>query len=108
MRATRIAVAGLGIALATAFAVTPAAAATHQVAIEGMKFSPARLEMRAGDTIVWINRDVVPHTVTAPSAKIESGSISPGAIWRHTVKTKGEIDYVCRFHPGMKGVLVVK
>ena len=78
------------------------------VAIEGMKFVPERLEVAAGDVVTWVNKDLVPHTVTAPGARIESGAIAPGASWRWVAKRTGEIEYVCRFHPTMKAVLVVK
>ena len=73
-----------------------------------MKFLPERLEVAAGDTVTWTNRDVVPHTVTAAGAGLESGSIAPGASWKHTVRSRGEIRYVCRFHPTMKAVVVVE
>jgi plastocyanin len=93
---------------AAALAVVPAHAATHRVTIEGMKFQPERLEVKRGDTIVWTNRDIVPHTVTAAAKKIDSGSIAGGGTWRYVARTAGEIDYICRFHPGMKATLVVK
>jgi plastocyanin len=50
----------------------------------------------------------VPHTVTASQAKVESGEIAPNKSWRFVAKRKGEMPYLCRIHPTMKGVLVVK
>ena len=38
---------------------------THTVKIEGMAFVPATLEVSVGDTVEWINEDLVPHTATA-------------------------------------------
>lgn len=73
-----------------------------------MKFVPERVEVAAGDVVTWVNKDLVPHTVTAAAAGVESGSIAPGASWKLTAKRAGEIDYVCRFHPTMKAVVVVK
>ena len=97
------------IAFCLAFpAAAFAAGKTHEVRIEGMKFSPERLEVAAGDTIVWTNQDVVPHSVTASGAKVESGEIAPSKRWRFVAKKKGEMPYICRIHPTMKGVLVVK
>jgi plastocyanin len=84
-----------------------AAGKAHQVAIEGMKFVPERIEVAPGDTITWTNRDLVPHTVTAGKS-VESGSIPPNGTWRYVVREKGEIDYICRFHPLMRGKIVVK
>src|SRR5687768_14033228 len=37
----------------------------HKVVIENMVFSPDALEVRPGDTIVWMNKDFFPHTATA-------------------------------------------
>ena len=98
--------------LAASIAVLPAAALaagkTHRVRIEGMQFNPQRLEVAAGDTVVWTNKDVVPHTVTASGAKVESGEIAPNRSWRFVAKKKGEMPYICRLHPVMKGTLLVK
>jgi plastocyanin len=80
----------------------------HLVAIEGMKFVPERLEVAAGEIVTWMNRDLVPHTVTAPGAGVESGEIAPGASWKFTARRAGEMPYLCRFHPTMKAFLVVK
>jgi plastocyanin len=85
-----------------------AAGKTHQVRIEGMKFVPERLEVAAGDTVVWTNKDFLPHSVTASKAKVESGDLPPNKTWRFVAKKKGEMPYICRLHPVMKGVLVVK
>jgi plastocyanin len=37
----------------------------HKVVIEAMKFSPEKIEVNVGDTVVWENRDPFPHNVTA-------------------------------------------
>lgn len=71
-----------------------------------MKFVPARIEVAVGQTVTWTNRDFVPHSVTAPG--IESGDLAEGKSWSMVAKEKGEIAYICRLHPVMKGVVVVK
>jgi plastocyanin len=97
--------------LAAALALSPGAVAagkSHQVVIEGMKFVPERIEVAVGDSITWVNRDPVPHTVTNAARKIESGTIEANGKWRYVVRRKGDSDYVCRFHPGMRGTLSAK
>ena len=99
--------------VAVCIAACPAASAyaagkTHTVRIEGMKFVPERLQVAAGDTVVWTNKDFLPHSVTASAAGVESGDLTPGKSWRFTARKKGEMPYICRLHPVMKGVLVVK
>ena len=71
-----------------------------------MKFVPERIEVAVGQTVTWTNRDFVPHTVTAPG--LESGDLAEGKSWSMVAKEKGEIAYICRLHPVMKGVVVVK
>ena len=73
-----------------------------------MKFVPERLEVAAGDRITWTNRDFVPHSVTAKAAGLESGDLAEGKSWSMVAKKPGEIAYLCRLHPVMRAVLVVK
>ena len=98
----------LACAAALAAAGAHAAGTTHAVRIEGMKFIPERLEVAAGDTVVWTNKDFLPHTVTASEARVESGELAAGKSWRFIASKKGEMPYICRLHPAMKGALVVK
>ncbi|TFZ07605.1 cupredoxin domain-containing protein [Ramlibacter humi] len=84
-----------------------AAAATHTVTIENMKFQPEALQVKKGDQVIWLNKDLVPHTATA-AGKFDSGAIASGKSWRWTAKSAGTVAYVCTYHPGMKGSVTVK
>jgi plastocyanin len=103
-RAALIAICCIAVFPATVFA----AGKTHEVRIEGMKFVPERLEVAPGDTVVWTNKDFLPHSVTASESPVETGDLAPGKTFRFVARKKGEIPYICRLHPVMKGVLVVK
>ena len=81
--------------------------ATHTVTIDSTRFQPAELRLSAGDTVVWVNKDLFPHTATA-AGRFDSGSIATDGSWQHTVIERGAIDYVCTFHPTMKGTLRVE
>ena len=48
------------------------------VAMKNMKFSPATIEIKKGDTVEWKNDDITPHTAT--SATFDSGSIASDAV----------------------------
>jgi plastocyanin len=85
-----------------------AAPQVHNVIIEGMRFQPQGLTVAPGDTIVWINRDMVPHTATAADKGFDSSEIAAGKSWTYTVQAKGEISYSCTYHPLMKGSVRVK
>ena len=82
------------------------APAVVHVAVKNMKFSPAALEIRKGDTVEWKNDDITPHTAT--SATFDSASISPEASWRYTFNDAGNFPYACTFHPDMKATVTVK
>lgn len=80
---------------------------THTVIIEGMQFRPEALSVRSGDTIVWVNKDVVAHTATLAGG-FDSGIIPPAKSWKSTIRTRGDFAYVCTLHPAMKGTLRVE
>lgn len=81
--------------------------ATHVVTIEGMKFEPDAVTVRPGDTVVWQNKDVVPHTATA-AGSFDSREIAAGKRWSWTARKAGRHAYVCTYHPGMQGTVVVQ
>ena len=83
-------------------------AAHHSVVIENMQFNPPQLTVHRGDRIVWVNKDLFPHTVTAVNKSFDSGSIAAGGSWSYVAKSSGEFAYGCTFHPTMKGVLKVQ
>ena len=76
------------------------------VAMKNMKFSPATIEIKKGDTVEWKNDDITPHTAT--SATFDSKSIASDGAWRHTFTQAGSFPYTCTFHPDMKATVVVK
>jgi len=80
----------------------------HTVIMEGMRFQPEVLSVAAGDTIVWVNKDMVPHTATSDRGRFDSKAIDGGQSWEYTARSKGDFPYVCTFHPSMKALLHVK
>ena len=77
----------------------------HVVEIREFSFSPDRVVASPGDTIVWINRDIVPHTVTANSGTWRSQALQEGQSWEIEIEENGQFGYFCEFHPHMTGVL---
>jgi plastocyanin len=77
------------------------------VTIDGASFSPADLTVKAGDTVVWVNKDLLAHTATAKDGSFNSTVIPPGKSWRFVAKAKGDFPYTCSFHP-MNGRLIVR
>ena len=103
-------VAVLSVVLGTIGAVTgdQPKSKTHTVTIEGMRFQPEVLTVAPGDTVVWVNKDLVPHTATSQAGGFDSKDIQADKSWRHTIQTTGEFAYICTFHPTMKAMLRVK
>jgi plastocyanin len=94
---------------------TPGAAAdapkpaTHTVTIEGTNFQPATLTVKAGDSVVWVNKDPFPHTATSEDAGgFDSHVIPPDKSWTYTPKTRGDFAYTCTLHLTMKAMLRVE
>lgn len=74
----------------------------------GVRFEPQRLTSAAGDTIEWVNDDLVPHTASAADSSWDSGDLPPGARWRITLARAGRVPYGCRYHPTMTGEIEVR
>ena len=77
----------------------------YVIEITGFEFKPASVALQAGDTVVFINRDVVPHTATARKNAWDTSTIAAGASASLVVNGKGRQDYFCRLHPAMTGRL---
>lgn len=99
---------------ASSGAAAPASNATSTTAptrvnIKLLKFSPEKIEVKAGDTVEWANADLTPHNVTSVGTQeISSGAIDAGASWNRTFTRPGTFPYYCTFHPEMKGIVVVQ
>ena len=81
-------------------------AATYNVTIENMKFSPNALKIQIGDQITFKNQDLFPHTVTKAGV-LDSGMIKAGESWTYTAEKEGSIHYACSYHPVMEGTIEV-
>ena len=106
--ATSAAVLGLIVGAMGAAGADQSKPRTYTVTMEGMRFQPEVLAVAPGDTVVWLNKDLVPHTATSRVGGFDSKSIEAAESWRYTVRKKGDIAYICTFHPAMKGMLRVR
>lgn len=78
------------------------------VTINLMKFNPEVLDVNKGDTVLWINKGLVAHTVKSyQDNKFYSDTLQPGKMW--TLIVKDSAAYYCTIHPfTMQGKLVLK
>ena len=98
-------------------ALTPAGEHTVQITDQG--FSPDRIEITAGQPVVWKNGTLNAHNVTcSPLANaretqekgkplFDSGAIQPGNSYEFTFKEAGTYEYHCAVDKSMKGRVVV-
>lgn len=81
-------------------------AETFQVTIDKLVYAPAEVTAKVGDTIEWVNKDILAHTATATN-KDWDVMIGPKQTARLVLNKAGSVDYFCKFHPNMKGRVVV-
>lgn len=93
-------------ALLPVLAPAPAAAATHVVVIDQMKYAPVP-PLKVGDTVVFENKDMFRHTVTASNNSFNI-DLMPGARGSLHINSPGRATFYCKYHPGMRGTMVAK
>jgi plastocyanin len=79
----------------------------HQVVITGFKFVPEELKVSLGDTVTWINKDIVPHNVINSNNPKEAVSTDLLSGEKYTFVVRDSLRYECGFHPSMKGKLLI-
>jgi plastocyanin len=108
MAAGRIALAMLAGATALlVLAVGSTAATDANVTIVYRAYQPSEVTVLAGQTVLWRNSGLGPHTVTATDGQFNSGTLQGGATFSYTFSTPGVYAYECLVHPTMHGKVVV-
>ena len=78
----------------------------HVVNIYHMKFVPEKTQVKKGDIIEWVNKDIVPHDVTEINKKWASKTLIKGDSFSKKITTN--FDYFCSIHIVMKGSVSIK
>lgn len=84
-----------------------------KVRIEGFRFLPKQIEVRAGSTVTWRKVDETAHTVTSgtpgrPTSQFDGRLAKSGQTFAVDFGEPGKAAYFCRIHPFMRGVVVVE
>ena len=79
----------------------------HRVEMRDVAFAPARLTVRAGDSVAWRNGDIVAHTATSEGGGFDV-DVPPGGEGSTVMARPGTFGYTCRYHPNMTGQIVVE
>ena len=78
------------------------------IKIDNFTFAPQRLIVRAGTTVIWRNRDDIPHAVASSRRLFKSKALDTDDTYAFTLTTAGTYEYFCSLHPQMTGTIVVE
>ena len=112
MRAYKLIIIAVLLALASSVGLSlcqaPGASASMNQTIEitNATFQPKVINVSAGTTVTWINRDATPNVVTALNGDFASGNLATGQSFSHTFNTAGTFDYVVN-NPQSRGTVRV-
>jgi plastocyanin len=77
------------------------------IEIAEMKFHPSILNVKKGDTVLWINNDLVTHCITEETSKAWTSSQIPGgSSWKMVITQN--TNYFCAIHQVMRGQIVIE
>ncbi len=102
------------VVLISLFVFTPSVKAeVIEVEIFKSTFIPAVVKVKSGDTVKWVNKEEVLHTVTSGKSPIHDEKFNVSFLVKeYEVKIDepaGVIDYYCAIHNAtMRGVIVVE
>ena len=90
----------------------PAAAAPIAIDVVDNNFTPNKITVPVGATVVWTDKGQHPHTVTADDGSFDSQQLANGATFQQTFAKTGTFPYFCKFHggkgsEGMSGAIIV-
>ena len=103
----------LGLVGGAALALSSAVGAqttrpTKTVVIQDFSYKPARITIRPGTRVIWINRDSTAHTVTSNSGLFDSGLLRKGERYSRIFRGEGIRRYHCEPHPHMTGSVTIQ
>lgn len=78
---------------------------TQQIAISDFDFSPAKINVEKGTTVVWTNKDSVSHTITGQN--FSSPTLNSGDTFSYKFNDDSSVNYHCTFHKDMLGIITV-
>ena len=93
--------------LAALLLVAPATAATKTVSIKRTAFSPATVNIVAGDSIRWRNDDTRDHQVVSTTGAFASPVLRPGRMYTFRFDVAGTYRYRDALNPTVTGTIKV-
>ncbi len=115
-----LAVAGCGSSSKSESSATPAstkapsasagaASASAKDTIKDFTFGPKSVTVKAGGSVSWTNDDSANHNVTFKDKSVKGiANLRQGQSGKVSFAKAGTYSYVCTYHPGMEGKVIVK
>jgi plastocyanin len=97
-----------GLLAGVAVMAAPAGVEEMAVKIDNFTFTPQRLTVKAGTTVIWTNQDDIPHVVASSTKAFKSKALDTDDKFSFTFTTVGVYEYFCSLHPHMTGTIVVE
>lgn len=98
---------GNGNAETNALAPSGDAVRSAKVSIVEFAYDPDPVTIEEGGKVIWVNRDVAPHTATADDGSFDTGTIEQDKLKSESFKDPGTYTYFCQIHPDMHGTVEV-
>lgn len=102
MRSLAVGAALLALVAACGAAAAASNATRLEIAMRGNSYGPRRAEVTLGDTVIWVNRDIVRHDAVKPGL-FDSGELMGGERYEWVPTDTGVVEYRCNIHQRMRG-----
>lgn len=78
----------------------------REIRMRGNSFAPREVRVALGDTVVWVNGDIVRHNAVRPEL-FDSGELRAGERYAWVPADTGLVRYQCTIHSRMRGTIRV-
>lgn len=103
----RIGAAFTALPLTATIARADGHATAHTIVIKDFAFTPKDIQIKAGDSITWINEDSMRHSATDLDGAFDTGLLSQGQEATMTFGGAGKFEYRCTPHANMRGSITI-
>jgi plastocyanin len=111
LRSLTIALGTVALVLVIALRSAPATGQSAQpteIKVDNFTFSPETLTVPANSTVIWTNKDDVPHVIASTDGLFRSKGLDTDDHYSFKFTKPGTYNYFCAIHPKMTGKVVVQ
>src|SRR5215469_16714168 len=83
-------------------------ASLTEVRVDNFSFWPETLTVAVNSTVIWVNKDDVPHVIASNDGLFKSKALDTDDKYSYTFSKAGTYAYYCSIHPKMVGKIVVQ